>query len=334
MTTTVELQVPLVDDERIQDTYTELKGMQVQLDPNPIEYGPRRFNNRIAQVRAMLNRVEQLSLQASEDLHYFKRIINAKKSLYELEKRELMVKDPTCRVGRSQGEREAIADVRLRSQIESIQELEAAAHDLETIMLSIRSKRTDLKDAQSRMRDQMKLIEHDISMGARWGNRDVVSPNAVASGSTDDLDNMLDNVDAALGWSGEDVPPEPIVGLGTVEEEEEEDEEEALVVATPAPKPLKSSPRATPRLEPVLVLVPTALAVPDAIEEEMGDPLEAAFTGSGTSKQFGDGELATMSDVNSFFSSGAEMIVDAVLVDSGISPNDGIDDLIASLVND
>src|SRR5689334_3658687 len=126
--TRAEIPIPVVDDERIQETYEELKGMQVELDPNPIEFGPRRFNNRIAQVRSMLNRVEQLSLQASEDLHYFKRIINAKKGLYDLEKRELMVKDPTCRVGRSQGEREALADVRLRSMIEDIQTLEASAH--------------------------------------------------------------------------------------------------------------------------------------------------------------------------------------------------------------
>lgn len=200
--------VPEVDLDRIRSTYSELKKMQVHLDPNPIEYGPKRFNNRIARVRAMLNRVDQIFLQTSEDLHYFQRVINAKKTFYELEKRELMVNDPRCRVGRSQQEREALADVQLRSLIEEIVGLEQAAHDLETVMVSIKSKRSDLKDAQTRMRDQMKLIEHDISMGARWGSNASLTPEASAANELEDVLAVMDN------------------DMGVSDEEDEEEEEE------------------------------------------------------------------------------------------------------------
>lgn len=328
--TRAEIPTPVVDDERITETYEELKGMQVELDPNPIDFGPRRFNNRIAQVRSMLNRVEQLSLQASEDLHYFKRIINAKKGLYELEKRELMVKDPTCRVGRSQGEREALADVRLRSMIEEIQALEASAHDLETVMISIRSKRTDLKDVQGRMRDQMKLIEHDISMGARWGNREPMVVGAAVSASTNDLDDMLADVDKGLGWDG-DKAPEPIVGLEDVSEEDEEDEEEAPappVVEKPAPAKPKAAKAKTPPREPVIILIPPVASVEE--KDDVSDVLEAAFSGRGDVPQFGDGSLAATTDVDSFLSD----LDDAKPARIEVSSNDGIDDLIASLAND
>jgi hypothetical protein len=216
---------PQVDLDRISATYSELKRMQVKLDPNPIEFGPKRFNTRIARVRAMLNRVDQIFLQTSEDLHYFQRIINAKQTLYELEKRELMVNDPRCRVGRSQQEREALADVQLRGQIEEIIELKQSTHDLETVMVSIKSKRADLKDAQGRMRDQMKLIEHDLGMGARWGNH---APSANHHEDADQLDDMLKKVDQDLGIEED-------------EEEEEEEEEETEEVedeedAEPEPK--------------------------------------------------------------------------------------------------
>ncbi len=323
--TRAEIPIPVVDDERIQETYEELKGMQVELDPNPIEFGPRRFNNRIAQVRSMLNRVEQLFLQASEDLHYFKRIINAKKGLYDLEKRELMVKDPSCRVGRSQGEREALADVRLRSMIEEIQLLEASAHDLETVMSSIKSKRTDLKDVQGRMRDQMKMVEHDISMGARWGNREPAVAMQVVGGSTDELDGMLADVDKSLGWSG-DTAPEPIVGLEDVSEEEEEDDDEEAP-APPIVKP-KAATKPKPRA-PELVIV---LVSPSQSEgkDDVSDVLEAAFSGRREGPQFGDGALVATADIDTFLSD----LDDLKPARVEISPSDGIDDLIASLAND
>jgi hypothetical protein len=196
--------LPSTEWERFGAVYEELQAMTVRLDPNPIEYGPQRFNNRIAAVRSMLNRVEQLFLQTSEDWHVYKRVINAKKTLYELEKRELMVKDPRCRVGRSQGEREALADVELRSQIEEISHLEQSASDLETLMISIKAKRSDLKDTQGRMRDQMKMIDHDLGMGARWGRKAAPPPTLEESQNVadqaQDIDDMLRTMDQKMGY--------------------------------------------------------------------------------------------------------------------------------------
>jgi hypothetical protein len=227
---------PQVDLDRIRDMYSELKKMQVKLDPNPIEYGPKRFNTRIARVRAMLNRVDQIFLQTSEDLHYFQRIINAKQTYYELEKRELMVNDPRCRVGRSQQEREALADVQLRGQIEEIIELKQATHDLETMMVSIKSKRTDLKDAQGRMRDQMKLIEHDIGMGARWGNH---APSAEFNETADEIDGMLKAVDRDFGIDPDEDEEEDEEEDEIEEEEGEVEVEEKTVEIEPQPEPPK-----------------------------------------------------------------------------------------------
>ena len=173
MTVNLADKAPVVDPERIARTYSELKKMEIRLDPNPIEYGPKRFNHRIAKTRAMLTRLEQIFLQTSEDLHYFKRRISAKTALYELDKRDLMINDPKCRVGRSQGEREALADVQLRPEIESLQTLILAAQDLESLMVVIKSKRTDLKDIQGRMREQMKLI----NMTSGWAPGGEATPH-------------------------------------------------------------------------------------------------------------------------------------------------------------
>lgn len=197
--------LPIVDSDRIEQVYEELRNLEVTLDSNPIDYGPRRFNAKIAKVRSMLNRVEQLFLQTSEDLHLFKRVINAKRGLYELEKRELLVRDPKCRMGRSQGEREAFADVQLRDAIEELQRLERCVFDLETVLGSIKSRRVDLKDAQARMRDQLKMIEHDLHMGARWGGS---SNFSCVSG--EGLDDLLANVDKQMEQAGVPVAVEQL----------------------------------------------------------------------------------------------------------------------------
>jgi len=228
MTVNLADKAPVVDPERIARTYSELKKMEIRLDPNPIEYGPKRFNHRIAKTRAMLTRLEQIFLQTSEDLHYFKRRISAKTALYELDKRDLMINDPKCRVGRSQGEREALADVQLRPEIESLQTLILAAQDLESLMVVIKSKRTDLKDIQGRMREQMKLIEHDIGMGARWGSN---SPplSTMGSSASDSVAQSVSEIDSLL-VDPNSLPYGP--GDETVEEDEEEtveeDEEETV----------------------------------------------------------------------------------------------------------
>ena len=200
--------VPAVDRERLEAVYHELQGLEVKLDSNPIEHGPVRFQNRIAKVRAMLTRVEQIFLQASEDLHWYTRAVRARRLIYGLERRDLMVNDPKCRIGRSQGEREDLADIKLRPQIEQIEDLAAKAEDLEILMAAIKSRRADLKDSQARMRDQMKLIEHDLGMGARWGKP---APETDADASVTEINSLISDIDESSDFTE-----------GVVEETEEE----------------------------------------------------------------------------------------------------------------
>ncbi len=160
-----------VSEDRLSEIYGELRTMDVDLDSDPIELGPRRFNNKVAETRSLLSRLDQIFLQVSEDLHFYQKRANAKKTIYELKKKEALVNNPTVRNGRSQAERESLAEFDLMDEIKEIAAHESCIFDLEAILKVIKSKRTDLKDIQSRMRDQLKLIEHDITMGAQWGSR-------------------------------------------------------------------------------------------------------------------------------------------------------------------
>lgn len=189
--------LPVVDAARVASVYEELKGMQIKLDSNPIEFGPRRMNAHIAKVRSQLDRVEQIFLQVSQDLHVYKRELNESTALYELEKNHLLFNDMEVRSERSQKEREGKADTKLRDTLKKIRVLESRVYDLEQLMVVVKAKRTDLKDKQGRMRDQMKLIDHDLSMGARWGTK--AAPSYV--GSVSDIDTMLSNLDSDSGFT-------------------------------------------------------------------------------------------------------------------------------------
>ena len=317
--------VPVVDHERLTLVYSELKGMAVKLDPNPIDYGPIRFNNRIAKVRALLTRVEQLFLQGSEDLHWFKRRARAKRTLYELERRDLMINDPKCRMGRSQGEREALADVQLREMIEGIEELSAKAEDLEILMIVIKSKRTDLKDIQGRMRDQMKLIEHDLGMGARWGKS---APPAAMDDSVAEINSLLTDV---LGDSAD---------LDDDDEDEEEDSTEELVEEEEVVETVDAHNDPSPTVGTVLEFSPSDLdkeepepepEVTDGSDDPSYDPGEVIIPDDNAEGNLPEGDVPE-ADANDFLDSFDPSPPEGDIPEH---PDEGsIEDLISSLADD
>ena len=316
-----EYKTPVVDLDRIHETYDELKKMEVKLDANPIDFGPQRFNNRIAKVRSMLNRVEQIFLQTSEDLHLFKRIINAKRTLYDFAKRDLITSPKIRALGGAIAEREAFVDVELREQLEELAELQEAATDLETLMISIKSKRTDLKDIQGRMRDQMKMIEHDIGMGAKWGKN---SPLPVAAATPSEINSMLQDMDPTYGQDeDEDEDGETL----DFEETEEEIDLEEPDVQPPAQETQDEEDPAPHAEDPVLVFGEDAEDAEESPEENLlSDSEEAEDLPS---------ETSSMDEVEDFFD---------VLGGTEEAPTDGIeddteeeqqiDDLLASLSGD
>jgi len=318
-------QIPVVDHERLTAVYGELKGMTVKLDPNPIDYGPVRFNNRIAKVRALLTRVEQIFLQASEDLHWFKRRARAKRTLYELERRDLMINDPKCRMGRSQGEREALADVQLRAQIEGIEDLSAKAEDLEILMIVIKSRRTDLKDVQGRMRDQMKLIEHDLGMGARWGK---AAPPSVINDSVNEINSLLESATADYTSEGdEEVTEEETEEVVEVDDDHNDPAPTAGTVLEFSPSELdEEEPPPEPEPEPEPVVEDGSL---DPSYDE--DPGEVLIPPDDAEGDLPEADVAA-ADADEFLDSFDPAPSEA---DTPDHPDEGsIEDLISSLADD
>lgn len=183
-----------VDVKYIHSVYTKLTGMDVVLDADPIEFGPSRLNNKVAEARTFLSQTEKLFMEVSQNLHKYKRDLLVAETQYNIEQTNLMASDPHVRSGRSQQEREALAATQLVHIQTKINDCRLAVHDLEDMLKVIKAKRTDLKDLQGRIRDQLKLCQEQVALGQRWGMTidrniagEVVSVEDDTSGSSDNL---------------------------------------------------------------------------------------------------------------------------------------------------
>lgn len=163
--------------------YTDLSSMQMELDADPLELGPKRLNSKIAECRGFLTRCERIFLELSQDLHRYKKALRAAKADLHLAKMDLFANDPEVRMGRNVADREAIASNRLRAQAEEIDRLTSCVEDLSAVVVVVKAKRADLKDAQGRLKDQLKVCQEEISLGGRWG-RSFPHPRTLGGGDS------------------------------------------------------------------------------------------------------------------------------------------------------
>lgn len=182
--------------------FTELGSLEVPLDADPLVYGPKRLNGKIALSRKMTARCERIFLDVSQKLAGYKRALRQAELVLDLEKKNLLANDPETRAGRAVSEREAIATGKLKSEVQAVFDATYAVEELESIMLVVKAKRADLRDVQGRLRDQIRLCQEEIGLGARWGSK---SPRGIelepgqgfADGSdVEDVENLIQNMRA------------------------------------------------------------------------------------------------------------------------------------------
>lgn len=227
--------LPTVDEARISAIFDSLEKMDVALDPDPIQYGPKRLNQKVAKVRSLLSQCERTFLQVSHDLQIIKSAHRSTQLDFDLQMQDLLANDPEVKAGRNVRDRDALATMKLRDSREEMMDLEVAIQDLEMALTVIKAKRADLRDIQGRLRDQMKLCQEEIGLGARWGSRPAPDTNAP------DLDKAPKTDTAALEAMQELLHDTGEVGEVNLEagdtkwidedDEDDESESEATILA-------------------------------------------------------------------------------------------------------
>lgn len=175
--------LPVIDEAYTRRIYDSLTAMEVELDSDPLQYGPKRLNGKVAATRRHLSRCQQIYMQMADDLQRLNRAHRSLKLDYDLQMQDMLSNDPDVRSNKNIRDREAVANTKLRVEREQMSQIEMAQSDIESVLSIVKAKREDLKDIQGRIRDQVKLCQEEIGLGSGWGSRpppmtpDAISPD-------------------------------------------------------------------------------------------------------------------------------------------------------------
>lgn len=160
-----------LDDSYFQGLFAQLGKLEIQLDADPLVYGPKRLNEKVAIARKMLTECERMFLDVSQKHSAYKRDQRQAELVLDLSMKNLLANDPEVRAGRAVSEREAIATGKLKEEVQDVASARQAIEDLEAVLTVIKAKRSDLRDVQGRLRDQIRLCQEEIGLGGRWGSK-------------------------------------------------------------------------------------------------------------------------------------------------------------------
>lgn len=204
MTSQVEAELapdrPTVDEDRIKQVHDSIRSMpEILLDSDPLSSGPQEMNNKRALIRNYIGRCTDIELQILEDLGVYHRELARGQAKYKIQFQSLMASNPHVRAGRSADDRRAAADVILAELVADISESDLAVDDLERLLVVVRTKKTDLKNLQAQLKEQMKTCEHELSLGGRWGQHKAPlygDTKPVVAANVDHIDDLMGEVDA------------------------------------------------------------------------------------------------------------------------------------------
>jgi hypothetical protein len=194
--------LPDIDDAYIRRVFDALNTMQVDLDGDPLMFGPKRLNSKVAQCREYLSRCQNIYLQLADDLHKLSRANRQAKLDFDIKSQDLLANDPEVKSQRAIRDREAVVSSKLRVERETNHLIETSITDLESVIMVVKAKREDLKDIQGRIRDQVKLCQEEIALGSKWGSAPPPGASVnldarprVDTRALEQLNEVLDGVD-------------------------------------------------------------------------------------------------------------------------------------------
>lgn len=240
--------LPRISDDVVDSVFSLLSKMEVELDADPLQFGPKRLNSKVAQARGMLTECEGLFLKISQWLQKYRAALRTLETVFDLDMKHLFANDPEVRAGRNVADRDALATMKLRAQASEVAVVQQTREDLEAMLTVIKAKRADLKDVQGRLRDQMKLCNEEITLGARWGSKPRPGMTAPDLDSSPDVDHqtLRDLHDMFMGLKTKEpdlgalVPPTALDAetVANIEEALGVDPETAALTSTPTPVPV------------------------------------------------------------------------------------------------
>jgi hypothetical protein len=206
----------VVSHDEIDSIYEELTTMDVGLDPDPIRFGPKRLNGKVAAVKKLVSRCTEIEISLAHRMSLLTRSLRSAEAETDLCLQDMLANDPEVRAGRSVRDREAIAYTKLREEREAVTRLKQQVEDIKSSIAVVRAKKNDLKDTQGRLRDQIRLCHEEIALGSTWGSEGYPSGKPLKSSGAGIQKEGRDSVDVLI----EELTVEDPGGIGETDTEE------------------------------------------------------------------------------------------------------------------
>lgn len=180
-----------ISDEYVDEVYDLLRKMEVDIDSDPIIHGPKRLQNKIAEARNMLTITQRLIVDLSHKVHLVKRALRTVETDIEIKTSNLLTNDPDVKQCKSLKDREAMASTKMVDEIRNRIKYSSMLFELETVLSVVKLREKDMRDILSRIRDQIKLCQDEISLGSKWGKID--EDDDKDRNLINDIDSFIDN---------------------------------------------------------------------------------------------------------------------------------------------
>lgn len=216
----------LISTEAIDSIFEEIQNMSVDLDSDPLSFGPTRLQKKVAKVRNLQTRVQRLFLLVSQADHQIQRVLHAIEADINMKKDDLLSSDPDVMGAPSVKDREALCNIKLRAEVQERMRFEKAQLETQGALQVLKSQQRDLKGLTARLKDQKRLCEDEIALGRAWGSKvphaNVNLESQKQSSAVEDVEGLVrDVLDGDPGRDGLTVEME-------VDDEDETTEEKVV----------------------------------------------------------------------------------------------------------
>jgi hypothetical protein len=201
----------MLTEKRVDEIFTEMDGLVLELVPDPTSLGPQYFRDHIAVCRNYLNRVGLVLNELNRERLSVSAELRRQEASYAMEFDNLLTNEPSVKNLDSIEDRKAAAGYRLRGQRSTINELKQQAHVLESIYKVVSFRNRELHATMTAVKDQSKMMNAEIRSGSFYGDErtDRSESDRARSGGTIITDDVSAEELAALMADSSTTTPEP-----------------------------------------------------------------------------------------------------------------------------
>jgi hypothetical protein len=150
--------------------YALLDKLNVKIDEDPVSSGMDSMKSKLARVVNYHSLVARMFRRALRNEAVARKRVRVKEEMLKAAKNELLATDEDVQSGRSREDRDSMANLKLKTTIQELQEARNMLTDAETFAKCVKIAADNLVEAREAISRQFSMITQEISLGLVTGD--------------------------------------------------------------------------------------------------------------------------------------------------------------------